>query len=87
MSKVKEMPRVRSLDPARRRLDRISDFIRREMRAQRITQVEMAAVIDVSQQAFSAKLRKGIFTAEDLIRIFDKLKTEITQIGDLLRNG
>ena len=81
------MPRINSLDPTRRRLERISDFIRREMRAQRITQVEMAAVIDVSQQAFSVKLSKGTFSAEDLVRIFDKLKTEITKTGDLLRNG
>ena len=81
------MPRVRSLDPTRRRLNRISDYIRREMRAQRITQVEMAAVIDVSQQAFSVKLSKGTFSAEDLVRIFDRLKTETTKTGDLLRNG
>ena len=37
------MPRINSLDPTRRRLERISDFIRRELRARKIQQADMAA--------------------------------------------
>lgn len=80
------MPRVNSLDPTRRRLNRISDYIRREMKERKIRQSEMAAVLLISQQAFSVKLTKGSFTAEDLIRIFDYLQTDNKQTGDLIRN-
>ena len=78
------MPRINSLDPTRRRLNRISDFIRREMKAQKIQQADMAAVLFISQQAFSVKLSKGTFSVEQLIRILDRLKTDSQTTGELL---
>lgn len=78
------MPRVNSLDPTRRRLERISDFIRREMRNRKIQQADMAAELFISQQAFSMKLNKGKFSAEQLIRIFDKLQTDSKTTGELI---
>ena len=78
------MPRINSLDPTRRRLERISDFIRREMRARKIQQADMAAELLISQQAFSVKLSKGTFSAEQLIRIFDKLQTDSKTTGELI---
>ena len=80
------MPRVNSLDPTRRRLDRISDYIRREMHKRRIRQREIAEIFGVSQQAFSMKLSRGTFTAAELIRIFDFFETDNKQTGDLIRN-
>lgn len=78
------MPRINSLDPTRNRLNRISDFIRREMRSQKIRQGEMAADLFISQQAFSVKLNKGTFTVEQLIRILDRLKTDSKTTGELI---
>jgi len=78
------MPRVNSLDPTRKRLNMISDYIRREMKAQKIHQEEMAADLFISQQSFSAKLNKGKFSVEQLIRILDRLKTDTKTTGELL---
>lgn len=80
------MPRVNSLDPARRRLDRMCEFIRREMRIRKINQEKMAAVLFITQPAFSHKLSTGFFTAEELIRIFEVLDTNQRDIGELF-NG
>ena len=78
------MPRVNSLDPTRKRLNMISDYIRREMKAQKIHQEEMAADLFISQQSFSTKLNKGKFSVEQLIRILDRLKTDTKTTGELL---
>lgn len=81
------MPRVNSLDPARRRLFRICEFIRREMRLRKISQEKMAAALSISQPAFSMKLGKGLFTIEELLRILEVLKSDYKEIGELMCNG
>ena len=54
------------------------------MRARKIQQADMAAELFISQQAFSVKLSKGTFSAEQLIRIFDKLQTDSKTTGELI---
>lgn len=79
------MPRIRSLDPAQRSLDRIEDFIRRQMRVNHIRHQDMAEELGISQQAFSYKLSKGTLHAKELIRIFMKLGTSKEEIGELMQ--
>ena len=78
------MPTIRSLDPTTRQLERISDFIKRRMREQKKNQSYMAAVLQISQQDYSIKLNSGNFTAGQLIRVFDELKTPCEERGKLI---
>lgn len=78
------MPRLNSLDPTRRKLNRLSDFIRRRMRELKLKQSDMAADLFITQQAFSIKLNKGTFTTEQLLRIFERLKATKEEAGDLM---
>lgn len=77
------MPKI-ILDSTKRKLNRVSDYIRREMRTQGISQGEMAEALLISQQAYSAKLNGNRFTVEDLIRIFDKLDIKADKAAELL---
>ena len=77
------MPRV-CLDPVKRRVQRIEDFIICEMKRQKIRQSEMAEVIGLSsQQAFSYRIKAGL-SVEDFLRILDRLNIENETIGEIL---
>lgn len=78
------MARLNSLDPTRRKLNRLSDFIRRRMRELKLKQSDMAADLFITQQAFSIKLNQGTFTTEQLLRIFERLKATKEEAGDLM---
>lgn len=76
------MPRV-CLDSARRRINRITDFIRGEMKRRNLTQADLADVLNITQQGFSRKLKHG-FSLEDIVRIFEFLKVSEKEAGELL---
>ena len=76
------MPRV-CLDSARRRINRITDFIRGEMKRRDLTQADLANVLNITQQGFSRKLKNG-FTLEDIVRIFEFFKISKKEAGELL---
>lgn len=78
------MPRV-ILKKTEYRLKGLSSYILGEMRAQRITQAEMAAALNMTQSNLSQKLKACSLSSEDLIIIFDKLKTPLETIGALLK--
>lgn len=67
------MPRVRSLDPTQRRLERLIDFVRGEMRRNGISQQELARELGITQQALSRKFKSLCFTVKELLQIFDYL--------------
>ena len=71
------------LDSARRRINRITDFIRGEMKRRDLTQADLANVLNITQQGFSRKLKNG-FTLEDIVRIFEFLKVSEKEAGELL---
>jgi len=78
------MPRV-SLKKTEYRLRDLSSYILGEMRFQRITQTDMAAVLGMTQGNLSQKLKACTLTAEELIQIFEKLGTSPEKIGTLLK--
>lgn len=78
------MPRVNNLNPTKRKLERISDYIRHQMKVLRIRQSKMAAELLISQPAFSVKLNNGTFTAEELLKVFEILKTTKEEAGELM---
>lgn len=78
------MPRI-ILKKTEYRLKDLSSYILGEMRAQRITQAEMAAVLNMTQSNLSQKLKACSLSSEDLILIFDRLKTPVEKIGALLK--
>lgn len=56
-----------------------SDFYRwiiSEMKAQGITQSELAEKLNIKQPQFSKKARAGKFSLNDLVIIFEELKTD-----------
>ena len=76
------MPKV-YLDPIKRRVDRLTDYIKGEMDRQEKTQQYMADVLNISQPAFHRKFKRG-FKVVELLRIFADLKTPSKIIGELL---
>lgn len=78
------MPRVNSLDPTRRKIERITSYIRIGMKLRKITQVEMAEALDITQSNFSKLLSRGHFSMEQLLKIFTKLGSTAHEIGDLM---
>lgn len=78
------MPRVRSLDPARRKLETLTDFIKRRMKEQNLKQRDLAEAAGMCQQNLSAKLNRGSLRVEELLRIFEKLGVTKEEAGDLI---
>ena len=77
------MPKV-CLDPVKKRVQHIEDFITGEMKRQKIRQYEMAEIIGLSsQQAFSYRIKSGL-SVEDFLRILDRLNIEDEEIGEVL---
>lgn len=78
------MARVKSLDPARRQLDGIIDFILRKMRENGIRQSDLAAEIGTSQQNVSRKIKSGNIRTLELLRILNKVGASGEEIGKLI---
>lgn len=78
------MPRVRSLDPTRRKLETLTDFIKRRMKEQNLKQRDLAEAAGMCQQNLSAKLNRGSLRVEELLRIFEKLGVTKEEAGDLI---
>lgn len=78
------MPRVRSLDPARRKLETLTDFIKRRMKEQNLKQSDLAEAAGMCQQNLSAKLNRGSLRVEELLRIFEKLGVTKEEAGELI---
>lgn len=77
------MPRVRSLDPAQRKLETLTDFIKRRMKEQHLKQSDLAEAAGMCQQNLSAKLNRGSLRVEELLRIFEKLGVTKEEAGEL----
>lgn len=78
------MPRINSLDPIRRKLDKILAFILLQMKKQRINQAMIARLLGVSQQSVSMKFKNGNFSAKELLMILDYLQTTKDEYGELM---
>ena len=66
------------------RLEDLSSYILGEMRSQKLTQKDLAAVLNMTQGNFSQKLKRHSLTVEELIIIFEELKTPNNKIGELI---
>ena len=78
------MPRVNTLDPYKRKVERLMDFIKGQMNRLRITQKDLAREMGVSQQTISHKFHNYSFTIRELIWILDYLKATKEEVGELL---
>ena len=77
------MPKV-YIDPVKKKLDRMTAYIRGEMKQQDLTQQDMSEVIGLTtQQGFGYRIHAGL-SVEDLIRILDKLNIEWYEMGEIM---
>ena len=74
-----------TLDPVQQQMWVISGYIRREMDAQGISQVEMADALNMTQQTFSYRLKNELLTIRDFLRIIRKLQPTDGEIIRLMR--
>ena len=77
------MPRV-SLNPVERKKWLLHGYITRTMHSMKISQKEMAADLEFTQQYFSKKLSNCDFSYAELLIIFRKLETDEKTKGELL---
>lgn len=70
------MPRVTLSNDRYRQID-FADYIRGQMKALHMTQSDMADALIMTQQVFSYRLRKMLFTYNELVKI-----VKILQIPD-----
>lgn len=68
------MPRV-AIKKVEYMVKDLSNYIRGEMKSQKVTQKEMGTLTHLSQQSFGKHLAKCDFTAYQLIKIFRRLDT------------
>ena len=78
------MPKITPLDPTKRRLEAISDYIRGELKRQHKNQEDLAELLGLAQQSVSIKLKAGRFTVKELLLIFDYLKTPTEKRAELI---
>ena len=78
------MPKV-SLDPIADRQTIIHGSIIGAMKKEKITYEEMGAELGITHQGFSYKLAHSSFTLEDILRIFERLRTDDATIARLMR--
>lgn len=78
------MPKV-NLDPIADRETLIHCYIIGELKRQKITYAEMGDELGITQQGFSYKLAYSALTLEDILRIFERLKTDDATILRLMR--
>ena len=77
------MARV-TLDPVKSQLRVLCGYIRGEMIAQDIGLAEMGEELGITHQGMSYKFKTLSFTAEELLRMFKKLKTDGNTIARLM---
>lgn len=65
-------------------LSDLSDYIRGEMKRQKITQSDLAIKTGMTQANFSKHLNKTDFDIGEMIEIFNALGTDAERIGELL---
>lgn len=78
------VPRVR----IKRKDYKISDFskwIAGKMLENGMNQTEMGALIGISQPAFQNRLKKGLFSYDDVLTLFEKLKATDEEILSLMK--
>ena len=78
------MPRINSLDPARRSVHRLCVFIKDRMEIQNINQAKLAEELGTSQQNVSRKLKAERFSLVELVKILYLIKATQEEIGELL---
>lgn len=77
------MPRVR-INRLTYKVNDLYDYIRGEMKRQKISQKQMAAVLKIEQANFSKHLNNKDFKTVQLMEIFHYLKTSQDQIGRMM---
>lgn len=78
------MPKV-ILDPAKRKTERLLDYIYSRMDRLNITQLEMARELGLSSQAaFARKKATNYFTVEELVRMLIVTGSTFSEIGEFL---
>lgn len=78
------MPRVY----IKRREYKVTDFSRwiaGKMLELKLNQTDMGQLIGISQSAFSNRLEKGLFSYEDMLILFEKLKATDEEILRLMK--
>lgn len=80
------MPRV-IINRRKYKISDLSKWIWGEMKDRGITQSAMAERLDITQQAFSKKLKAHQFTYSDLLIIFQELEPSNEKIVELMRLG
>ena len=78
------MPRVR----IKRKQYKVSDFTKwlvGKMHEYDLNQTDMGEMIGISQPAFSNRMEKGLFSDEDILSLFEKLKATDEEILRLMK--
>lgn len=78
------MPRINTLDPYKRKVERLMDYIKGQMHRLRITQKDLAREMGVSQQTISNKFKNNSFTIRELMWLLDYLKATKEEVGELM---
>ena len=78
------MPRVR-LNRKKYMVHDLSEFIAGRMRTLGFTQAQMGKEINISQQAFSNRLEKGLFSYGELLTLFKKMNATDEEILRLMK--
>ena len=78
------MPRVR-LNRKKYMVKDLSEFIVGRMRTLGFTQAQMGKEINISQQAFSNRLAKGLFSYGELLTLFKKMNATDEEILRLMK--
>ena len=78
------MPKV-TLDKTKKTESLIRAYVLGTMRANDISQSDMASELGITQQAFSHKIKNGKLTVEDLLRIFERLQPDDSTLLKLMR--
>ena len=78
------MPKV-TLDKTKKTESLIRAYVLGTMRANDISQSDMASELGITQQAFSRKIKNGSLTVADLLRIFERLQPDDSTLLKLMR--
>ena len=78
------MPRINTLDPYKRKVESLMDYIKGQMHRLRITQKDLAREMGVSQQTISNKFKNNSFTIRELMWLLDYLKATKEEVGELM---
>ncbi len=78
------MPRV-NIKRKEYKISDLSKWIVAKMYEMNITQSDLANMIGISQPAFSNRLKKGLFSYEDMITLLKELKATDIEILTLMK--